>query len=284
MDDINKRIILARKLLQITLDPSVIDDVVDVSLGRKPWCLVEGLEAAEDERKQPKRAIIAGLGILGLMNLRPTGYKYEHDGKLVHDIMPLAGNDDLAASTGRAFLPFHSDMAFLRFPRETSHDFKAAAPDFLVLAGVLNEPKIPTEIIVLKDLLEHMDGDLVAELRKSQFNIASPATVTPPRTAERVPILYDHADYGEMIRYNGRPGVITGTDEQAEQCVARLGDAISNAIAKRSTCNRARRWSSTTGRSSTDAARSRRKQATHRRGGAISSASTASASIRTAFR
>jgi hypothetical protein len=141
---------------------------------------------------------------------------------VVQDIMPRPGREDEASSSGMAPLPLHTDMAFLRFPGESLHPILAAAPDFLVLAGIVNVHHIKTRIVPLRQILDRLEDRDIRELSCPSFDVASPETVNPRRVSESVPLLFQHPDYGTMIRYNDADNKVVARNDAGAQALSRL--------------------------------------------------------------
>jgi hypothetical protein len=220
-----QRIILYRKFLQENLDRGSLDAIDALIRGEIPYHFLQGLPHADKPGQEEEHVRAIALGVLGLMYLRPVCYRSEYDGKVVQDITPRPGKEEEASSSGMAPLPLHTDMAFLRFPGESLHPILAAAPDFLVLAGIVNIYHIKTRIVPLPQVLERLEVRDIRELSRPSFDIASPDSVNPRRVSESVPLLFQHADYGTMIRYNNADDKVVAKEDAGAQALSRL-DAV----------------------------------------------------------
>jgi L-asparagine oxygenase len=223
---LTQKIILYRYQLEKLLKPEQKDCLKELAVGRGAYCFITGLPVPADADLE-ELATQRAFGVLGVMYLRPVSYRNEYNGEIVHDISPKPGKDAEASSSGRAALPMHSDMAFLRFPGEHRHPFKAAGPDFLILSGVVNEPHIETRLVQIDDALQDLSDDEVKTLNSGFFDIASPATVKPRRLAENVPLLFD-SPYGQMLRYNGATDKVVGRTPEAISALEKLGKVLTD--------------------------------------------------------
>jgi L-asparagine oxygenase len=216
---LTKKIILYRSALTELLDETALGELDETVIGERPYTFLQGLPTKQDIREQETLAEMLAFGALGIMCLRPVSYRNEYDGNIVHDIMPQPGKEEEASSSGRAPLPLHTDMAFLRFPGESRHPFRAAAPDFLLLSGVVNSPHVTTRIVTLKEALTELGDNQLRLLSEPLFDIESPATVKPKRVAEGVPLLFHHPSYGLMLRFNNAGKKIVGTTPETQRAL-----------------------------------------------------------------
>ena len=229
MNSVSQDILVGESFLSSCLSDGDCSSLRDVAFGRKAYHFIEGLPISSDKKKQEVAAARLALGVLGLMNLRLVSYKDEYNGSVIHDIQPRVGKSSEASSSGRVKLPFHTDMAFLRFPGERNHPMKAAAPDFLVLCGVINESHTRTKLVEIEEIISNLEENDLDNLLKSDFDISSPKTVVPARTAYSVPIFFEHSTYGKLLRFNGAQ-FLDSPDEKQKAVVTPLNDKADNSF------------------------------------------------------
>lgn len=208
MTTLSQRVLIGRRYLEQVLAPEQNECLERLAAGELSFCFLKDLPTQESRKEQEIFSESLALGLLGKLNLRPVSYRNEYDGKLIHDIMPRKGKESEKSSSGRAVLPFHTDMAFLRFPGENTHTFKAAAPDFLILVGIVNESNTHTALIDVNDIVNNLSDSDVQILGSPKFDVCSPANVVPPKKALNVALLFEDANYGRLLRFNGGEGVI----------------------------------------------------------------------------
>jgi hypothetical protein len=197
--DISNQMLVAAGLMRKYLSDQLLRDIEDVGMYKKPYVLAEGIPELPDLRQL---AINVSLGSIVFLGARPVAYQEENSGAIIREVKPKTGKENEASSHGKVALPMHSDMTYLRFPKESDHELLAAAPDFLILTCVKNEPKVPTRIVTIDQLKAALSPNLINYLRKPEFSIRTPDSVKPERTIKNRSIIYTHESYGDMIRYN----------------------------------------------------------------------------------
>lgn len=191
--------IVCAGLMRRYLTPQMLRDIDDVARFRKPYVLVEGFPIL------PNSASFAtniALGSISLLSARPVAYKEENSGILIREVRPLPQTATQQSSQGRVDLAMHTDMTFLRFQSESNHPILAAAPDFLILSCVKNDPHVATRIVTLDQIKQALSPSDLSELYGQNFTIRTPDSVTPTRTIADLAILFHHATLGDLIRYN----------------------------------------------------------------------------------
>ena len=89
----------------------------------------------------------------------PVGYRPEHGGDLVQNLVPtVAGADRQVSTSSRVDLAFHTETAF-----------HPHAPRFLVLLCLRGHPDARTTLCSVHDLIDALDGDTLSVLRQARF-------------------------------------------------------------------------------------------------------------------
>lgn len=197
-----------------------------VGQGERSYVVVHGLPAVSSD--QPGgRAVSARIwlwGALPLLGGVVTSYESENDGDPERIVKPRKQHGNEASTAGAGALPAHTDMAYLTFPQEESDDL-AAAPDFLVLSCVRNDPEVPTRLIDVATVLGRMRPENVQVLRSPRFTLSTPQTVTPVRQYADLALVGDPGDGGgPMMRY--RADLVTAQDKHAEAALEDLNAVL----------------------------------------------------------
>lgn len=228
MVSIAHRVAAAQRYLHGIIDSDQEACLYDLIEGKRSYCFIDGLPARTDYREQETFAESLALGIMGFLNLRFVAYRYEYNGKLIHDIMPIEERKSEASSSGRVELPYHTDMAFLRFAGESNHPFRAAAPDFLILAGVRNDSNICTRLVELERIIDKLSDSELQELASPNFTIASPDNVIPRQHANNIPLIFAHPNFGMQFRFNAGDGKVTSHSPKGRSALDSLRGILGN--------------------------------------------------------
>ena len=108
------------------------------------------------------------IGIAGAIGLEPLSYLQEKEGLLVHEVVPIPGQEHQLSNSGKVFLGFHTDHAVLH---------RCYRPEFLLLNGLVNFGKTPTLVACIDDALRELTPDIEQILRSPLFRIELPDSV-----------------------------------------------------------------------------------------------------------
>ncbi len=122
-----------------------------------------------DGKSPAGKGAVSEAVISGLVEQHATIFAYANEkcGAPIHEITPVAGQEHIPSSAGRAPFACHTDAAFLA-PR--------FSPSGLILYGLLNEPGAPTAVLPLDRLLEAAPEALVRSLEKPIYRHPAPAS------------------------------------------------------------------------------------------------------------
>lgn len=191
--------IISAGLMRGYLTRQMVRDIEDVGRFRKSHVLVEGIPILPNLEHL---ATNIALGSISLLSARPVAYKEENNGILIREVRPLPQTANQQSSQGRVDLAMHTDLTFLRFQGESSHPILAAAPDFLILSCVKNDPRVATRIVTIDQIKQALAPNDLQALYREEFTIRTPDSVTPTRSIKDRSILYNHPILGDLIRYN----------------------------------------------------------------------------------
>ena len=163
--------------------------------------------------------------VLGLSKLigEPVGYATEKSGRIIHNLVPVAGAETTQSNRGsRVLLSFHNDSVY-----DESLHFHTFNPDFIIL--YCHRPDVEgdaiTHFVDARTLGAALDHDDIVALREPLYRMAAPSNFTMLlNNGEKVwskpmPILSGRADCPEItIAANG----VTPTDDRAAGALERL--------------------------------------------------------------
>jgi hypothetical protein len=171
------------------------------------------LPAAPSDGKRPagktavSEAVIAGL-IEGHASI--LSYTNEKAGAPIHEITPVAGQEHVPSSAGRAPFACHTDVAFL------APNF---APQGLLLFGLLNQSGAPTAVLPLDQILEAASPSLVKTLGKPIFLHPAPSSFEL-KAAVTGPIL--RRDAHGIARISVQTHAVQPVNEEARVAIHQL--------------------------------------------------------------
>jgi L-asparagine oxygenase len=176
-----------------------------------------------DGKRPASKSAVSEAVIVGLVEPHATiiAYANEKGGAPIHEITPVAGQEHVPSSAGRAPFACHTDVAFLA-PR--------FSPSGLILFGLLNQPGAPTAVLPLDPLLEAAPEALVRSLEKAIFRHPAPASFE-----------LDVATAGPVIRRDerGRAHIAVQThavqplNEEARAAIAELRELLDGVESER---------------------------------------------------
>jgi L-asparagine oxygenase len=161
--------------------------------------------------------------IAGLVEPHATilAYANEKGGAPIHEITPVAGQEHVPSSAGRAPFACHTDVAFLA-PR--------FSPSGMILFGLLNEPGAPTAVLLLDRLLEAAPETLVRSLEKPIFRHPAPASFE--MQASRVgPVL--RRDERGQAHIAVQTHAVQPLNEEARRAIAQLRELLDQVESER---------------------------------------------------
>lgn len=112
------------------------------------------------------------LAINALLEQSPVSYGSENDGHLFVNLVAMPGTGRKAEKSIKS-MRGHTDAVSFPFPwqRDPRNIRIAPSPDSVCLAGIRNPDDVPTMIIPLHEVLNHLSSNDIAELKKFQFLI-----------------------------------------------------------------------------------------------------------------
>ena len=166
--------------------------------------------------------------VLGLAKLigEPVGYETEKSGRVIHNLVPVAGAEITQSNRGsKVLLNFHNDSVY-----DESLHFHRFNPDFIIL--YCHRPDVHGEAVThfvdarkLVDVLDTRDIDL---LRSPLFRMAAPSNFTMLMNkgekiwSQAMPVLTGRSDCPEItIAANG----VEALDDAAAGALSRLYEA-----------------------------------------------------------
>jgi len=103
---------------------------------------------------------------------QPVGYRPEHGGRIVQNLVPVAVDADTQTSTSsRSNLMFHTETAF--------HPFR---PRYLLLLCLRGDPSATTTLASVHDLVDRLDDDELRVMSEPRFRTAVDASFLNGRT------------------------------------------------------------------------------------------------------
>ncbi|QCE34732.1 hypothetical protein FAI40_04830 [Acetobacteraceae bacterium] len=118
--------------------------------------------------------------LLELMGIAPVVYQAENKGRLFRHIVATTDASRNKSSHGALALGHHVDCPDLPMDGETVSDF-SACPDFLSLYCQRTDPKTPTRLGYLPDLLNRLSASEIEILERPYFRFSRPASYDSPR-------------------------------------------------------------------------------------------------------
>lgn len=157
-----------------------------------------------------KKVFVAEGVLLGLSGLlgEPIGITTEKAGRLVHDVVPVAGGATTQTNQGsEVFLNFHSDIVHDGVGR-----YDVSNPDFLVLHCLRADPQAEavTYYADARDVAAALPADLLGTLREPLFRLNAPGNYCREFAggadvyADPLPIISGPPEYPEIaVSANG---------------------------------------------------------------------------------
>lgn len=142
----------------------------------------------------------------------------EHQGRTVHNIIPIYGEEESHSSIGKVSLDYHVDGFYAK-----------SAPDFIILFGL--EPDFPgdniaaTNFLFIDQLLSTFDQEIIEEMKKKQFKYICSNPIIQSAIEEIFPLIQQ--EEGRIrFRFFGQDNGIFGTNHTAEQVVSYIKDKL----------------------------------------------------------
>uniref|UniRef100_A0AAU1M0U6 TauD/TfdA family dioxygenase n=1 Tax=Streptomyces sp. NBC_00148 TaxID=2903626 RepID=A0AAU1M0U6_9ACTN len=170
------------------------------------------------------------LGLTGLLG-EALGVLTEKGGRLVHDVVPVAGGARTQTNQSSAvFLNFHSDITY-----DATGRYDVANPDFLVLNCLRGDPSggAVTYYADARDLCRRLDPGALELLRRPLFRLNAPGSYTRSAAggaevlSHPVPVISGAAEHPEIaVSANG----VRSLDRDAEAAFEHL-QAVAREVA-----------------------------------------------------
>ncbi|WP_326770459.1 TauD/TfdA family dioxygenase (plasmid) [Streptomyces sp. NBC_01591] len=142
------------------------------------------------------------LGLSGLLG-EPVGYLSEREGRLVHDLVPVARGDGTRTSQGSTvFLTFYNDLV-----HDCTGCYSRSSPDFVVLNCLRadRESEACTYYADARDILGVLDEATIDVLRSPVFRMSAPGGSVSALGeghevySEPVPVLRGPGEFPEVV-------------------------------------------------------------------------------------
>jgi len=147
---------------------------------------------------------------------QPVGYRPEHNGSLVQNIVPVRGTEGSQISTSsRVELQFHTETAF--------HPFR---PRYLLLLCLRGDPQAGTLVASIYDIVERLSPSDLEVLRQKRFRTAVDESFlngAPSGLGEAQPILFGSESDWTFV-YDA--DLMVGIDSAAQDVLERLALAV----------------------------------------------------------
>lgn len=228
------------KYLRSHLPASVLERFADWRGDPSPWLTVSHLPQPRhwiptpvdgfcDERELAVPNLVQ-FGLLHLLGLIPTAYRWENDGRLVRNVAPRPGSGGALTSWGySAPLDWHTDDSVL--DHEETAEAAIAIPHYLSFYGIRNDEGVPTELLAVDSVTAVLPRWVLDDLRLPEFLVTAPESYAAgcddgPLTREGVPLLWTLPSGRDAARYG--PGRISGLTLRANRALTqferRLGE------------------------------------------------------------
>ena len=102
------------------------------------------------------------LGMANVMGCKAKPNAKEQEGRIIHNIAPVKGFEHTISSKGRDPFYLHTENAYEDTP-----------PDFLMLYGLVGDPKALTTYHFIEDFLNSFSEEVISSMRKKQFSISA---------------------------------------------------------------------------------------------------------------
>ena len=130
------------------------------------------------------------LGMTHALDFNPFGFLQEKNGALVHEIVPLEGNEYTVSSNGIVEFKLHADGAYL--PREIR-------PQTLTLLCLNNESGTDTKLVSLESVIRELSAETIDTLSSKSFVHTSPTTFEVGESSQVTGSVLDKVDgYWEL--------------------------------------------------------------------------------------
>ncbi|AUG81402.1 clavaminate synthase [Kitasatospora sp. MMS16-BH015] len=218
------------KLLRNCLPPQLLADLADWRHQPTPWLTVTGLPATGRHLPTPLdgfcdeatlgTANLVHFGLLRLLALSPVAYRWENEGRPIRNVAPRAEAADTQTSWGYAQpLDWHTDDSVL--DHTAGAPAAEAIPHHLSFYGMRNTESVPTDLLLVEEVLAALPDSTVQALRRPEYAVTAPESYAsdgeePAR--EAVPMVWTLPSGHPGLRYG--PGRVTGLTEGAEAALA----------------------------------------------------------------
>lgn len=183
------------------------------------------------------------LGAMRLANLKPIAYSYENYGRLLRNVAPSKQAENTVSSHGaKLALEWHTDNAYafeLGYRSPTSAGLSAGAfgspvgspsPRFLCFVSMRNRDAqgnmVPTELLLVDDLLRTLPQRLLRTLRQPIFEI-KPGASNTRASMTRMPLLETCPITGEsLLRFNANEGQTLGLNAVGRRAVSDVSQRL----------------------------------------------------------
>lgn len=150
------------------------------------------------------------LGLAYVMGCEARPNPNEQGGRIIHNVAPVKGFEKTPSSRGKEPLYLHTEEAFEDFP-----------PDFLMLYGLVGDPKAGTAYHFIDDFLGSFPQHIVEEMKKPQFKIKSNSGGLDQPTEGTYSLITTetHEEQGDKLRlrlYGNMEDVTPLTDKAKE--------------------------------------------------------------------
>lgn len=214
-------------LLEAVFDPT---ELADTPIAFNP---VPDTVATVDARA-------AALAVHAVLKLETVSYGTENEGNLFVNLVVMPGKGQFARKSKRSLRGHTDAVSFPLNGEDSAEDARIApSPDVVTLIGLRNPHQVPTTVMALTEVLERMDPDDIAELKKRQFSMNSQLTFEEgmrelwedPLVAHEEAVLTD-VDGRTHVRYSHKNVVPTDLAAQRPREASNNFESACNAVAE----------------------------------------------------
>ena len=205
----------------ITYEPSVIvirGLPIDPEIPRfESHSLADRARRADAKPTKISESVIHAL--TGLMGYCIESVPTEHQGRNIHNIIPINGEEESVSSIGKVELDFHIDGFYA-----------SKAPEFVILLGL--EPDFPgdtqaaTSYLFIEPFLRDFDPAIIEEMKKPQFKYISSNCIIESAIEDCFPLI-QHEGGRVRFRFFSYKNVIFGLNPTAERVLSYIKEKLS---------------------------------------------------------
>lgn len=171
------------------------------------------------------------LALCSILQIVPTAYPFENEGRFARNVVPHPGFDTAESSWGsRTGLSWHQDNNFQPFEFEIGSRSPALPmPRFLAFLALRNHELVPTQLLTTKSVVDHLPNATLTQLRRPAFLIDPPENARITSAAQGPPEPSAILSMGDnnviFSRFDATAG-LRGIDQRAERALEAMRKAV----------------------------------------------------------